>query len=458
MIQYFKKYLKYFLVISALAALTMFVFFLGNIFDQPEVNIVPPEAPGGWKEVIEVASGMAFKGPWRMNDSMFLYVDDPTAAVAKNGDILILWADQEKKDIFLQRYSWEGKKIFEKPINVSRTPRIFSWLPRMKISQDGSEVYIAWQEIIFSGGSHGGEILFTRSLDGGKTFSEPINLSNSLAGDGKGRLSRDIWDNGSLDIALDKEGNIYVAWTSYEGGLMLTRSFNQGKEFLAPEHIAGSNREPARAPSLAVSSNGTIYLAWAYGEVDSENIHFAVADGVKEPFIPRGPAVATRGFADAPNIAVDKTGTVHLVFSRAPQRFSTQSEIYYSRLDLGKEKFSEPIKISVTTNDWERSGYPKIAISDNNIYVLWELFIAREFSSRGLGFTHWSIQKDEPLPTDKLNFFIIRDGRNDDLGINGSLQGMLTNKLAISPAGKIVIVNSTFKENESSHIWLYRNK
>lgn len=436
----------------------MLSFFLNNISEKPAPGIVQPEAPGGWKEVIEVASGMAFRGPWMMNDSIFLYVDDPTATVAKNGDILILWADQEKKDIFLQRYTWEGKKIFEKPINVSRTPGIFSWLPRMKISQNGSEVYIAWQEIIFSGGSHGGEILFARSLDSGKTFSEPINLSNSLAGDGKGRLSRDIWDNGSLDIALDKEGNIYVAWTSYEGDLILTRSFNQGKEFLVPEHITGSNREPARAPSLAVSNNGVIYLAWAYGEADSENIHFAAAAGAKDPFILKGPAIATKGFFDAPNIAVDKTGTVHLVFSRAPQRFSVQSEIYYSRLSPGKKKFSEPIKISVTTNGWGRSGYPKIAVYDNNIYVLWELFIAREFRSRGLGFAHWSIQEDEPLPTDKLNFFIIRDGRNDDLGINGSLQGMLTNKLAVSPVGKIVIVNSTFKENDSSHIWLYRSK
>lgn len=441
-----------------LVTLIILTFFLSNIQEKPIIDIVPPKAYEDWKEVIEIASGKAFRGPWRMNESIFLYVDDPTVAVTENGEILVLWADQEKKDIFLQRYTWEGKRMFEKPINVSKTPRIFSWLPRMKISQDGSEIYIAWQEIIFSGGSHGGEILFVRSLDGGKTFSEPINLSNSLAGDGKGRLSRERWDNGSLDIVLDKEGNIFVTWTSFEGDLILSRSFNKGEKFLAPEHIVGSNNASTRAPSLAVSNNGIIYLVWTYGEADNTNIHYAIANGPKKPFMLRGPIIMTKDFLDAPSIAVDKRGAVHLVFSQSPHRFSTQSEIYYSKLKPGEEKFSKPIRISGITNGWARSGYPKIAVDNNNIYVLWELFMNREFSPSGLSFIYWNLQKGKPLQTDKLNFSVIRDGRNDGLGINGSLQGMLSDKMAVSQTGKIVIVNSTFNENVSSHIWLYRSK
>jgi len=38
-----------------------------------------------WDAKIRVSSGDAVKGPWRMNRSKFLYVDDPTVAVGEQG-------------------------------------------------------------------------------------------------------------------------------------------------------------------------------------------------------------------------------------------------------------------------------------------------------------------------------------------------------------------------------------
>jgi hypothetical protein len=40
-------------------------------------------------------------------------------------------------------------------------------------------VYVLWQEIVFSGGSHGGEIFFARSRDGGQTWSAPAIVPDS---------------------------------------------------------------------------------------------------------------------------------------------------------------------------------------------------------------------------------------------------------------------------------------
>ena len=173
----------------------------------------PPQVT--WDKKIEVASGGAFRGPWRMNESEFHYVDDPTVAISRNGVVGVAWVDQARKDILFQIYKPGGKPQFREPVNVSRSPRIFSWLPRIVIaSGDASVVHILWQEIIFSGGSHGGEIYFARSTDGGRSFSDPLNLSNTPAGDGKGRLTRDLWHNGSLDLVMGPEGNLYAAWTA----------------------------------------------------------------------------------------------------------------------------------------------------------------------------------------------------------------------------------------------------
>ena len=43
-------------------------------------------------------------------------------------------------------------------------------------------------------------------------------------GDGKGRITKDVWHNGSLDIAAGPDGTIHAVWTDYEGALWLTRS------------------------------------------------------------------------------------------------------------------------------------------------------------------------------------------------------------------------------------------
>ena len=44
------------------------------------------------------------------------------------------------------------------------------------------------------------------------------------------------------------------------------------------------------------------------------------------------------------------------------------------------------------------------------------------------------------------------------LGFNGSQQGLLMRKLAVNGAGAVAVVNSTFKRNEASHVWLFRGQ
>ncbi len=37
-------------------------------------------------------------------------------------------------------------------------------------------------------------------------------------------------------------------------------------------------------------------------------------------------------------------------------------------------------------------------------------------------------------------------------------QGLLMRKLAVNGAGAVAVVNSTFKRNQTSHIWLFRGQ
>ncbi len=391
-----------------------------------------------------------------MNESQFDYVDDPTVAIDATGTVGVAWADQSRKDIFFQIFGPDGKRRFAKPVNVSRSPQSFSWLPRMVISgRDANEVYILWQEIVFSGGSHGGEIFFAGSTDGGRTFRTPVNLSNSMAGDGKGRLDARYWDNGSLDLAIGPLGHLYVAWTEYEGALWLRRSTDRGESFLEPTRIAGGDAaKPARGPALAVGPGGAVYLAWAVGEEPAADIHFAESGDAGRSFGKPRIVFRSSGHSDAPKIALGRDGTLHLVYAESPGGLFGPYHIRYTRsLDAGAA-FEVPRTISGPQTAFESRHFPALSVDDrNNLYVLWHLFPDRASRPLGLALAH---SNDGGLTFAPPS--VVPGSADPERGFNGSQQGLLMRKLAVNGAGAIAIVNSTFKRNETSGVWLFRGQ
>jgi hypothetical protein len=402
-----------------------------------------------------VASGDAVQGPWRMNESDFRYVDDPSVAITDRGVIGVVWVDQARKDVLVQIHEPDGRTRLRQPVNVSRNARTFSWLPRLALgSADAGEVYVLWQEIIFSGGSHGGEILFARSTDGGRTFTEPINLSNSIAGDGKGRLTPHHWDNGSLDLAAGPRGGLYAAWTEYEGRLWFSRSTDRGVSFSAPLRVAGGgDAPPARGPALGVDAENRVYLAWTVGEASDANIHVALSqDGGRSFGQPRIPG-RSAGHADAPKIAVDGGGVVHLVYAERPAGLFERYHIRYTRSRDRGRSFEAPREITRPSGA-ESASFPALSVDGRgNPYVLWEMFPAPGGPPRGLGFA-WSSDGGQTfVPSTTV------PGSDDPaLGANGGREGLLMRRLAVNQTADIAVVQSTFKGNERSHVWLYRGR
>jgi hypothetical protein len=368
--------------------------------------------------VTEIAVGGGERGPWQQNDSRYDYVDDPAVALDEEGRAAVAWVDQGRKDVF-----FEG-------VNVSRSPATFSWLPRIALA--GNRVFVLWQEIIFSGGSHGGDILFARSEDGGKTFSEPFNLSASAAGDGKGRITPDLWHNGSLDLALGPGGAVYAAWTEYEGALWFRRSTDGGVTFA--QRVKIQDATPARAPSLAVTGR-TVHLAWTDGD-----IHVATSTNGGASFGEPVLATRSRAYTDAPRIALDATGTLHLAYAQ-------DSRILYTRSRDGGRTFEQARAISRPGG-----GFPALGIDGaNRVYVTYELFPQRQQRPRGLGIV---VSQDggrifsapEPVP-----------GSADPAGApNGSFQGLLMQKLAVNRRGDVAVVNSSLEDGKRSRVWLMR--
>jgi hypothetical protein len=436
-----------FCVLTGIGLLTGFVLFTSNSSDYWT------DSPVNWENKLEIDSGDAYQGPWRMNQSEFLYVDDPTVAINEDGVTGIAWADQARQEIMFQAIGPDGEMQHAEPVNASRHPGIFSWLPRMVMTSD--KVFLLWQEIVFSGGSHGGEIFFSRSTDAGATFSEAMNLSNTEAGAGKGRLSLHRWDNGSLDLAMGPEGNLYAVWTEYEGPLFISRSTDEGESFSEPVRIAGSDSSPARGPSLAVDSEGNVHIAWTVGEDDRADIRYAKSADQGESFSEPQVVRETAGHSDAPKIAVDSENTVHLVYAESNPDFSQRYNVYYTRLEGDKDQFDEPRQISTDHSGQVQSmSFPEITVDENNsLYVIWELYPNVHLRPEGLAFTY-SKNGGATFASPSL----VSGTAGPELGTIGSRQGSLMRRLAVGDAGSLAIVNSTFLRGESSHIWLIRGE
>jgi hypothetical protein len=120
------------------------------------------------------------------------------------------------------------------------------------IAVNGRNIYVAWADK--TDGDF--DIYLTASHDGGKTFSEPINVSDD--------------DVDSLKPALAVDGTrVYLAWVSYEnnqGQIKFVRSSNSGVDF-DHEDVLSDPRTNARHPALTASGS-KVFLAWA-DDIDS---------------------------------------------------------------------------------------------------------------------------------------------------------------------------------------------
>lgn len=113
-------------------------------------------------------------------------------------------------------------------------------------------IYAAWNRIE----KDGGRLVFSRSTDGGSTFSTPVKIQ---------RESSDV------QIAVRPNGTVDLVWTSWASpdGIMRMRhasSTDGGATFSKARTIAAVGKglqSPDPLPSLAVNSSGVLLACWA---------------------------------------------------------------------------------------------------------------------------------------------------------------------------------------------------
>ena len=221
---------------------------------------------------------------------------EPQISVEGN-NVYVVWEDDTPgiNDIFFARSTDGGLTFSEPPQNISESTGV-SFNPH--ISSDGDNVYVVWQDNTPGGGA---DIFFSRSTDGGLTFSEPPeNLSENTGFSSQPQISVEgnnvyvVWvdsspgnsdiffvrstDGGltfseppenisestgnSLRPQISSDGdNVYVVWQSVNEDIFFSRSTDGGLTFSEPPQNLSENTGSSFSPEIS-SDGDNVYVVW----------------------------------------------------------------------------------------------------------------------------------------------------------------------------------------------------
>ena len=259
-------------------------------------------------------------------------------------NIVMAEQHQEKMTTMTTQHNLENPPSTpEKSINLSNNIGFSSW-PSV-FSNGNNTIYVGWEDN--STGNY--ELLFTKSTDGGTTFSDPINLSSNNGTSEDGTIT-------------ELNGTIYVGSSDNSTGnyeILLAKSTDGGTTFTDPINL--SNNTVESADPVIKSSKDNLYVAWS--EVD--DIFFTRSkDGVK--FDKPINLSNTNGTSFTPRLAVSGNNNLSVVWEDQTPGYS---DVFFSKSTDSGATFSDPINISNSTYD---SYSQDIGTQINgDLYVAW---------------------------------------------------------------------------------------
>jgi hypothetical protein len=178
---------------------------------------------------------------------------DPLLAFNSDGDLYtagIAYSDARPQNSFIYVTTWAGTPAGGLPYDYQRTSLVgkggtpplvagqFTDKPMMEIDrtggQDDGNIYVCWSR--FTGGAGRTKIYFSRSTDGGASFSKEIGLSSDT-------------DVQGCDIAVEADGDVYVIWGNRDTasshtreGVGFARSSNGGRTFSTEGEVGAFSR------------------------------------------------------------------------------------------------------------------------------------------------------------------------------------------------------------------------
>lgn len=246
---------------------------------------------------------------------------------------------------------------------------------RPKILVRNGIVYVSWTQAL--GKPMTGHIRFSRSLDGGKTFSPPLTVNDdpqiishrfeTMGVNDRGQVTLAWLDKRDL-AAAQREGRPYTGAAVY-----YAVSGDNGASFRPNRKLADHSCECCRV-AMAMDTDGVPVIFWRhiYGKNTRD---FALARLDAEP-VPLRATHDNWQVDGCPHhggaISISPDGIYHMVwFNNGPERHGL---FYGSSRDRG-QTFSSPHAFG---NENAQAGHPDVLSLGQKVFVVWKEFDGKE--------------------------------------------------------------------------------
>ena len=318
-------------------------------------------------------NGKTFSIPINLSNNT-KFSERPQIAVSKNG-IFIVWADttnSNNKEIMFTK-SLDNGKTFNKVINISKNSKNSY---NQEISAFNDNVYVVWQESNQNNTDDGNDnnIMFTNSIDGGTTFNNSIELINKT--------------NGAFPKINSYANNVYIVWNDENkknNGIFFIKSSNKGNNF--DEIIKLSNDNKFGESQIIVDKTYVLIIWGGLLTKNIDNIYYVKSKDNGKTFTDSKTFSEkifgynhTNDYNKLNDIIIENplnveaTNNNNLSSVVWQNTFSKQNEDILLLLLTNQEENNHAKLFNLSKNP-SGSECPSITISNNNIYVIWEDYI-----------------------------------------------------------------------------------
>ena len=301
-----------------------------------------------------------------------------TTVFDNKGRLWLAWVFGQ--DLYVN-YSDDRGKSFSEPVQVDGKDEVVSANPEARPNiavTDEGIVFVSYAEKLKKRFS--GHIRFSRSIDGGKSFSTPIivNDDRQMIGHSFGALEVNrqgeiymTWLDSRERVAAKKAGEEYIG-----SSVFYARSLDGGKSFEPNIKIADNSCQCCRI-SVTLDQNDLPVLVWRHIFGKNTRDHAMVRFTSETEFVQPRQVSDDQWQIDAcphhgPSLVVDQQGRYHMTwFTNGKVR----QGVFYAYSDDQGVSFSEPMRVG-TVDEPAKHAY--LLERDGQVHLTWKAFNGEE--------------------------------------------------------------------------------
>lgn len=278
----------------------------------------------------------------------------PQIAVDGSGIAVAIWRRYDgNNDIAQSSWSVDGGASWSASVNLS-VPGEGASDPRIAV--DGSGIgHAVWDR--YDGNED--RVQYTRTVDGGVTWSAPVNLSTS-----GGSASRQ-------QIAVDGSGNLIAVWRRSDGEYTIiqsSRSTDSGVSWSTPVDLSLTGQD-ASLPRVAADGSGNVVAVWNRSDGSDDIIQGSRSTNGGASWSTPANLSESSQSAGHQRLAVDGSGNAVAVWKRYDGNVDI---VQSSRLLAGGVSWSTPVNVSP---DGIQAATPQVAVDgEGNAVSVWRSY------------------------------------------------------------------------------------